>query len=155
MAIAIVNQKLYAMSEDRFDKVYTSFTDFDPPLLTPAEEILLMQPTTENNAWAVVGDLVYLTPETLAILDITAAEWAELFPDGEPRFKRPGYIFVLHSIDLADALEMSLRSAQRVLQLTRIKLQKEKTAEVTVKEFCVVNKYDEEDLRRKLRDLYK
>jgi hypothetical protein len=153
--ILIVNQNHNTMNEKRMEKVYTSFTNYDPPPLTPAEERLLMQTTTEEDAWAVVGDLVYLTPETLAILEKQAKEeWPKLYPKGEPMFKRDGYIFVLHSIDLAESLDISLRTAQRILQVTRIKLKKDRTDHVTVKEFCVVNKYDEEDLRRKLRNLY-
>lgn len=143
------------MNVKRMEKVYASFTKDDPPPLTPEEEKLLLQTTTEEEAWAVVGGLKYLTPETLAILDQGVEEWQELYPDGEPYFKRPGYRHVLHSIDLAEALDVSLRTAQRLLQITRLKLGKESTAHVSVKEYCVVNKHDEEDLRRKLDDLYK
>src|ERR1044072_511259 len=107
-----------------------------------------------DGVYAVINGLEYLTPETIEILKQRAQEWFDEWPLGEPMYCRnDGYQFVIHANQVAQLFQISLRQAQEVLQANRISLGKDSTDYVSVKEFCKLNKQDEEDCRRALRDI--
>jgi hypothetical protein len=58
--------------------------------------------------------------------------------------------FVISTRDIIKVLELNVRTAQRLLQKTRVALRKEKNDFVTVKEFCRVNKFDEGEFQERL-----
>lgn len=109
-----------------------------------------------DEVYAVINGLEYLTPETIKILKQRAQEWFDEWPLGEPMYCRnDGYQFVIHANQVAQLFQISLRQAQDVLQANRITLGKGSNDYVSVKEFCKLNKQDEEDCRRALRDIPK
>ena len=111
--------------------------------LKPSEEV-----------YAVVNGLEYLTAETIEILTQRGQEWFDEWPIGEPMYSRnDGYQFVIHSNQVAELLRIPIRTAQEILQANRIVLGKKKNDYVSVKEFCKLNRQDEEDCRRALRDI--
>ena len=117
-----------------------------------AESAATLKPSKE--VWAVVNGLEYLTAETIEILKQRAQEWFDLWPLGEPQYKRDdGYQFVIHTNQVADLLQINIRTAQELLQVTRRLLGKSENSYVSVKEFCKMNEFDEEDVRRALRDI--
>ena len=140
------------MSPERMQRIYGANTDFTE--FTSEEDESLLQPTSEEEVWAVIGDMKYCTPETLAIMDKQAKKWHKMYPLGEPRAKRvDGAQFFIHADDLVQIFKISLRTAQKLLQVTRIKLGKDKNSFVSVKEFCCINKADEEAMEKALKAL--
>lgn len=117
-----------------------------------AESAANLKPS--NEVYAIVNGLEYLTPETIKILTQRGQEWFDEWPIGEPMYSRnDGYQFVIHSNQVAQLLGIPLRTAQEILQAYRIVLGKDKNDYVSVKEFCKLNKQDEDDCRRALRDI--
>jgi hypothetical protein len=58
--------------------------------------------------------------------------------------------FVISTRDIIKVLQLNVRTAQRLLQKTRVALRKEKNDYVTVKEFCKVNKFNEGEFQERL-----
>ena len=58
--------------------------------------------------------------------------------------------FVITTKDIIKVLDLNVRTAQRLLQRTRTELGKEKSDYVTVREFCSVNKFDENEFQQRL-----
>jgi len=58
--------------------------------------------------------------------------------------------FVITTKDIIKVLDLNVRTAQRLLQRTRTALDKEKNDYVTVREFCMVNKFDENEFQQRL-----
>jgi len=111
--------------------------------LKPSEEV-----------WAVVNGLEMLTAETITILTQRAMEWFDRWPLGEPMYSRnDGYQFVIHTNQVMELLEISDRKAQDLLMVARKTLGKDPNGYVSVKEFCHLNKLDEEDVRKALREI--
>ncbi|WP_205508753.1 hypothetical protein [Longitalea arenae] len=107
-----------------------------------------------KKVWAVVNGLEYLTAETIAILTQRGQEWFDEWPLGEPMYSRnDGYQFVIHANQVAQLLDIPIRTAQELLKVTRQLLGKAENRYVSVKEFCKINELDEEDARRALRDI--
>ena len=61
--------------------------------------------------------------------------------------------FVISTRDLIQVLQLNVRTAQRLLQKTRLALHKEKNDFVTVKEFCRVNKFNEGEFQERLAEV--
>ncbi len=99
-----------------------------------------------------INGLEYLTAETIEILKQRAMEWFDENPFGEPMYSRnDGYQFVIHTNQLMRILEISESTAQLLLRICRKVLGKVGRAYVSVKEFCKLNYFDEEDFRKALR----
>jgi hypothetical protein len=108
-----------------------------------------LKPTAE--VWAVVNGLEYLTPETIKILTQRGQQWHDAWPIGEPMAsRRDNYQFVIHSNQVAEMLQISIRKAQDLLAACRLALGKDENGYVSVKEFCHLQKFDEEDFRKAL-----
>ena|SRR5687768_8652439 len=60
--------------------------------------------------------------------------------------------FVITTKDIIKVLDLNVRTAQRLLQRTRTALDKEKNDYVTVREFCMVNKFDENEFQQRLNN---
>lgn len=58
--------------------------------------------------------------------------------------------FLISTRDIIKVLQLNVRTAQRLLQKTRVALRKEKNDYVTVKEFCRVNKFNEGEFQERL-----
>ena len=61
--------------------------------------------------------------------------------------------FVVKTQDLMDVMQLNIRTAQRLLQKTRAALRKGKNDYVTVREFCTVNKFNEEEFQERLAEV--
>ena len=135
----------------RYESTWHTYKEWDDVVLTPEEITELMTPVAEEDAWAVVGDMKYLTAETLAVLQKRAALWKKKYPHGEPMAKRyEGYVTFAHTCDVAEVLKISMRKAQKMLQVTRQFHEKHKNSYVSVKEFCFVNNINEDEFRKGL-----
>ena len=117
------------------------------------QSIAELKPSEE--VYAVVNGLEMLTAETITILTQRAMAWFDRWPLGEPRYSRnDGYQFVIHTNQIMEMLGCSISKAQDMLRDTRMTLgKKDKNAYISVKEFCWMFEYDEEDFRRALRDI--
>jgi hypothetical protein len=101
-----------------------------------------LKPTGE--VWAVVNGLEYLTPETIKIITQRGQQWYDKWPIGEPMYsRRDNYQFVIHSNQVAEMLQISIRKAQDLLAACRLALGKDENGYVSVKEFCHLQKFGE------------
>lgn len=107
--------------------------------------------------WLVIGTMRYGTKKTEDELNKRAKRILDNPSDYSPfamgkrkLYEYYDYKFVIHTSDLMHALEVSERHAQRLLQITRKKLNKNKNDYVTVKEFCDLHKINELETRRKI-----
>ena len=109
-----------------------------------------LKPSKE--VWAVVGDIEYLTPESIEILKKRGQEWHDKNRLGEKMACRDdGWQFVIDSYEVAALLRRDIRTAQEILQANRLSLGKRKNDHVTVKEFCDLNHLPEEETREALK----
>jgi hypothetical protein len=116
------------------------------------ETAAMLKPSDE--VWAVVGDIQYLTPESIEILKQRGQSWHDENRLGEPRYSRnDGYQFVIHSNQVAALLGRNIRTAQEILQANRLALGKGKNDYITVKEFCDLNHLPEEETRKALKHI--
>jgi hypothetical protein len=107
-----------------------------------------------EDTYAVVNGLELFTDETIALLTESGQEWHDIWPVGEPMYSRnDGYQFVIHSNQVQQILQISIRKAQDMLSDTRKFFGKDEDGFVSVKEFCKMYKFDEEDFRKALRDI--
>ena len=83
----------------------------------------------------------------LSALKAKAKEWQKLYPQGEPIY---GITFI-EPKQVAAILTIHLRTAQIELQIIREVLGKKKKSNVSVKEFCFIYNYDEEDFLKALQ----
>jgi hypothetical protein len=105
-----------------------------------------------KKVWAVIGDLEYLTPKTIAILIQRGQEFHDNNRLGEPRpCRRDGWQFVIHSNQVQALFNIHIRTAQDVLSAIRKALGKGKNNYVTVNEFCDLNKLPEDETREALK----
>src|SRR5882762_5321009 len=73
-----------------------------------------------KKVYAVIGDLEYLTPKTIAILIQRGQEWHDNNRLGEKSFCRDdGYQFVIHSNQVQALFDIQIRTAQEVLKANR------------------------------------
>src|SRR5688500_13051559 len=82
------------------------------------------------------AELSSLDPKVLAAINKRIAAYRKRFPQGEPMYKRVApYRLFIYAEDIVLMTKKSLRTAHRVLQNTRILLEKKPNAEVTITEF--------------------
>ena len=94
--------------------------------------------------------------DSMETLQMRAKQWAELYPLGEPKYKsKAPYRVIIHAKEVAVILGIHLRTAQKMLQNTRFALGLGKNAYVSVKSFCFINNFDEDDIRKALDVLFK
>lgn len=118
----------------------------------------------ENNVfindeiWCVIGSMYYGHPTTDTILEARAQMWRDMHPPdprGTRMYKRDDeYIVTMFAHDLMRVLPCSERTAYRLLQETRVKMNKHKRYYVTVEEWCFINEYPEHIMRKKLAEIY-
>ncbi|HEX6428120.1 MAG TPA: hypothetical protein VF008_10560 [Niastella sp.] len=100
----------------------------------------------------VIGDINYLTAESIEILKQRGQEFHDENRLGEKMFCRDdGYKFFITSKEVAALLGKHIRTAQEILQANRLALGKGKNDHVTIKEFCKLNHLPEEDTRNALK----
>lgn len=129
-------------------------------LLPQNEKLEPEQPAKKSphlKTWLVIGTMRYGTKKTEDELNKQAkkilADPTTYSLDARGKRKLYQYYdwkFVVHTADLMHALEVSERQAQRLLQIAREKLKKNKNDYVTVKEFCDLHKINEKETRRKI-----
>jgi hypothetical protein len=101
---------------------------------------------------AVVGDIVYLTPESIELLKQRGQEFHDENRLGEKMACRDdGFKFFITSKEAAALLGKHIRTAQEILRTNRQALGKGKNDLVTVKEFCKLNNLPEEETRKALK----
>jgi hypothetical protein len=102
----------------------------------------------------IIQNLAAGIEDSMETLMLRAKKWAELYPSGEPAYKRPApYRVIIHAKEVALILGIHLRTAQKMLQNTRFALGMPKNGYVSVKSFCFINNFDEEEIRRALNAL--
>jgi ATP-dependent DNA ligase len=85
-------------------------------------------------------DLANIDANILTGIKARIAAYRQRFPHGEPSYKRKApYRVFIYAEDIMLMKGKSLRTAQRVLQNTRILLEKKPNSDVTITEFCTVN----------------
>jgi hypothetical protein len=130
----------------------------DNGLATWPEDVNPNDPNIEYGVWCVIGNMRYGSPVTELILQQRAKLWFDMHPPdprGTPMYKREdGYRVTIFTHDIERVLNVSERTAQRLLQQTREELKKKKGAYVTVEEFCFHHDLNESIIRKKLDEIY-
>jgi hypothetical protein len=111
-----------------------------------------------DQIWCVIGAIYYGLEASERLLDRNAQKWIDANPP-DPRgirmYKRgENYVATMFTRDLMRVLGVSERTAQRLLEKTRVRLNKDKRYYVTVEEYCIINEYPEHIMRKKLAEIY-
>jgi hypothetical protein len=136
-----------------------SLKDIGEQMLLLSEKIteVASQPS-EEEIWCKLGHLWYGHPVTPLLLEYKGLLWLGSHPPdprGKKMYKRPApYVVNMQAKDLVLVLDIGLRTAQRLLQMARVALNKKKNAYITVEEFCFLNDLKEETIQKKLAELY-
>ena len=104
---------------------------------------------------AVIGDINYLTAESIEILKQRGQAFHDNNRLGEARLcpASEDFQFIIYSNQVAAITGRSLRTAQKILKANRLALGKGKNDPVTVKEFCALTHLPEEETRKALKHL--
>lgn len=100
------------------------------------------------------SELSTIPAEVMAAIEKRIQQFHERYPNGVPMAKRkaPWRMFI-EAEDLMLMKRISLRTAQRWLQNTRILLKKKPNSAITVTEFCEANELNEKHIREFLDKL--
>lgn len=101
-----------------------------------------LKPSKE--VWAVVGDVEYLTSESLAILKQRGLEWFEIWPMGEAIHRNNYHQFILYVNQAARLISADLVIVKDIFNIIRKVLGKDEKDFISVREFCHIHNLKEE-----------
>jgi hypothetical protein len=103
---------------------------------------------------AVVGDIVFLTPESIEILKQRGQKFHDDNRLGEPRPSADnGYQFLIYPNQIKELIGCSDSTVYRIQSDIRLSLGKEKSDYITVHEFCELTHLPEEETRKALKHI--
>ena len=107
-----------------------------------------------DEVYAVVGDIQFLTPESIEILKQRGQKFHDDNRLGEPRpCADNGYQFLIYPNQIKELIGCSDSTVYRIQCDIRLSLGKEKGDYITVHEFCKLTHLPEEETRKALKHI--